>query len=119
MRLQITVLMIASLTSAVACGGGSQSIEDACAEAEERGCLQRGIDCSVIRSANFDNLVVASGCSSRLDDVEDCLGGFDDVCEETCGREGDALAACLLTYCNANQDPLCSLGNIREPAVSR
>ncbi len=111
MRFQITTLIIATLSSAVACGGGSQSIEDACAEAEERGCLRRGVDCSVVSSANFDSLVVASGCSSRLDALEDCFGGFDDICEETCSSEGDALAACFATYCNANQDPLCNLGN--------
>ena len=76
--------------------------------------VQRDVAAAPAGSVGFSgglNAYVASGCSSRLDDVEECLGGFDDVCEEACGREGDALNACLVTYCNESQDPLCSFGD--------
>ena len=72
MRFRITVVAMTTLTFAAftACGG-SKAVGDACDEAENRGCLRRGVDCDIVGSANFDSLVAAFGCSSQLADLED------------------------------------------------
>ena len=106
MSMQTSIRLLAGVALLImgACGG--KSIDQACDEAAEQNCLVSGIDCSLFSPA-FERLVEESECSSELDDVEDCLGEFDNICDEMCGAEGVVLGACLDSYCNATQDPLC------------
>ncbi len=102
-----TLILSATLSLSLGCGGGGKSIAEACQEVEERGCQNNDNDCAVLTSSSFSELVDVSGCSPQLDDLEQCFGDADDICNEMCNLEGDLLSSCLTEYCNTSQDPLC------------
>ena len=81
---------------------------DACEEAQEGNCTSIKGDCGNFCTALF-NVEDPSGCSSQIENYQDCLNEGSDVCDVSCGATETALSTCVGSYClSRTTEPDCA-----------